>query len=202
MDPEGCPWRMDRTEAGKGDRIRARWGAIGLARRRTGARQYGVIVASLLRYPEIASVSLDPFSRVVRTEFLVRKRLAGEAEIELLGELRAALETWAGLERTRTSVRDLRITRAEETLSVVAVAWHAERLDPGEISLVVDLLHHRMGEALLVDDAPEGLDEMDEDGLDMGEELITEKLMSLSPLWGGRSVVACRDAGRLIVYPR
>lgn len=161
-----------------------------------------MIVASLLRYPEIASVSLDPFSRVVRTEFLVRRRLAGEAAVELCSELRAALETWADLERSRTSVRDIRISQAEDTLSVVALAWHAERLDPGEVSLVVDLLHHRMGEALLLDDAPGGLDEMDEDGLDMGEELIAEKLMSLSPLWGGRSVVACRDAGRLIVYPR
>ncbi len=170
--------------------------------RRTGARQYGVIVASLLRYPEIASVSLDPFSRVVRTEFLVRKRVSGRTAYEFCEELKAALETWADLERTRTSVRDVRVTQAEDTLSVVALAWHAERLDPGEVALAVDLMRHRMGDSLLVDDAPDSLDEADDEGLDMGEELIAEKLMSLSPLWGGRSVVACRDAGRLIVYPR
>lgn len=170
--------------------------------RRAGARQYGVIVASLLRYPEIASVSLDPFSRVVKTEFLVRKRVSGPGAVEVCEELRSALEAWAGLEKTRTSVREVQVTQAEETLSVVALSWHAERLDPGEIALVVDLLRHRMGDSLLIDDTPQDLDEMDEDGLDMGEELIAEKLMSLSPLWGGRSVVACRDAGRLIVYPR
>lgn len=170
--------------------------------RRTGARQYGVIVASLLRYPEIASVSLDPFARVIRTEFLVRRRLVGEAADALCGELRAALAAWADLERTQTSLRDVRVTQAEDSLSVLALSWHAERLDPGEVSLTVDLLHHRMEDDLLVDEAGDSGDDMADEAMDMGEELIAEKLMSLSPLWGGRSVVACRDAGRLIVYPR
>jgi hypothetical protein len=168
-----------------------------------GARAYSALMASLLRYPEIASVALDPFARLVRTEFLVRRPLAEEERRGLLEEVREALDTWAALEARVSSLHEARVLGGEGGPAVVRLTWKAPRLDPGEVNLVAELMRERLGSDLLVDEEPmRSPEESEEEVLAQGEELIAEKLASLSPLWGGRSVVAFRDEGRLVVYPR
>lgn len=166
------------------------------------ARQYSVLIATILRYPEVASVSLDPFVREIRTQFLVRRALEEGESAQLRERLADALDAYAQLERKEPPGRDLRLS-SDGAVTTVSAVWQADHLEASEIGLVVEFLRQQLGEDLLVDveTAGGGDDGVDED-LYMGEELIAEKLADLSRLRGERRLVACRDEGRLIVYHR
>ncbi len=168
----------------------------------SASRQYSVLIATILRFPEVASVSLDPFAREIRTQFLVRRALDEQEANEIRERLADALEGYAALERKDASGRDLRLS-AEGSLTIVSALWQADRLEASEIGLLVEFLRERLGDDLLVDaDGASAGDEGVEEDMYMGEELIAEKLADLSRLRGERRLVACRDEGRVIVYHR
>lgn len=168
----------------------------------SSARQYSVLIATILRFPEVASVSLDPFAREIRTQFLIRRGLEegeGHALRERLGD---ALDGYASVERKTAPLRELSLAGDGHT-TVVSTLWQADTLDASEIGLVVEFLREQLGDDLLLDAETGALGEdgVDED-LYVGEEIIAEKLADLSRLRGERRLVACRDAGRVIVYHR
>jgi hypothetical protein len=166
------------------------------------ARQYSVLIATILRFPEVASVSLDPFAREIRTQFLVRRSLGEREATELRERLADALDGYAALERKEASGRDLGLS-TEGSLTTVSAVWQADRLEACEIGLMVEFLRDHLGDDLLVDaEGAGGPDEGVDEDLYMGEEIIAEKLADLSRLRGERRLVACRDEGRVIVYHR
>lgn len=164
------------------------------------SRQYSVLIATILRYPEVASVTFDPFSREIRTQFVVR-RILTEAERDGVRErVSDALSAYAALERKPQAHKELRAT-AGDGVTAVAVTWCADALEPPEIGLMVEFLREQLGDDLLIDAEPMASGEDGgEEELYMGEELIAEKIADLTRLRGERRLVACRDEGRLIVY--
>jgi hypothetical protein len=172
-----------------------------LGARGEATRQYSVLIASILRYPEVASVAFDPKGRDLRTDFLVRRPLTAEESERLRSVWEHALEAYADLEATVTARRSFDVASGDR-LSVVSAQWRAEELRSAEVALLVDFLRDLLGEDLLADTeaAPGSLDDVGEEELYMGEQLIAEKLADLSRLRGDRSLIAFRDEGRLIVY--
>jgi hypothetical protein len=168
----------------------------------SAARQYSVLVATILRFPEVASVSLDPFAREIRTQFLVRRALDGDEAAALRERLADALDGYAALERKEPPGLDLMLT-SDGSVTTVSAVWQADRLEVSGIGLFVELVREQLGDDLLVDaEASSATEDGAEDDLYMGEEIIAEKLADLSRLRGERRLVACRDEGRVIVYHR
>lgn len=165
------------------------------------ARQYSVLIATILRFPEVASVSLDPFAREIRTQFLVRRGLDDKEAAALHERLADALDGYAALERKARPMRDLTLA-SEGAVTSVSAVWQAEHLEASEIGLVVEFLREQLGEELLLDADPAAGEDGAEEEFYIGEEIIAEKLADLSRLRGERRLVACRDEGRVIVYHR
>jgi hypothetical protein len=166
----------------------------------SAARQYGVLIATILRHPEVATVSFDPFAREIRTEFLVRRVLEEGEEAAMRERLDDALTAYARLERKATAQRRLDVHVADGLTAITAL-WRADAVDPGEIGLVVDLLRDQLGDDLMGEgEAHADADAGEEEDPYLGEEIIAEKLADLSRLRGERRLVAVRDGGRLIVY--
>lgn len=175
-------------------------GGSGLAGSSPVSRQYSVLIATILRYPEVASVTFDPFAREVRSQFLVR-RVLSESEREAVRErVTDALSAYAALERKTEANQELRVTPGDG-VTTVAATWRADDLEPQEIGLLIEFLRDQVGDDLLIDAEPMASGEDGgEEELYMGEELIAEKIADLTRLRGERRLVACRDEGRLIVY--
>lgn len=172
-----------------------------MAARGSAARQYSVLIATILRFPEVASVSFDPFTHEIRTQFLVRRVLSGADADEVRARLADALAAYAALERKPEAIRDLVVAGRDGGVSTVTAHWRARDLEAAEIGLTVEFLRDHLGDDLLLDEEPASMgDEVGDEELYMGEELIAEKIADLSRLRGERRLVACRDEGRLIVY--
>lgn len=164
-------------------------------------RQYSVLIASILRYPEVASVAFDPRGRDLRTDFLVRRPLSDDEQGRLRDLWENALDAYAHLDGMECARRSLDVVCGER-LTVVMAAWRAEELRSSEVALLIDFLRDLLATDLLADEeaAAGMMDETGEEELYMGEQLIAEKLADLSKLRGERSLIAFRDEGRLIVY--
>lgn len=159
-----------------------------------------MLIATILRYPEVASVSFDPFASEIRTQFLVRRILGDDEREAVRDRLVDALSAYASLERKHEAQQELRVSGGDGVTTVTAT-WRADELEPQEIGLVVEFLREGLGEDLLIDAEPmAGGDDGGEEELYLGEELIAEKIADLARLRGERRLVACRDEGRLIVY--
>jgi hypothetical protein len=183
----------------RNDSAGRRGGGTGLAGLVSVARQYSVLIATILRFPEVASVSFDPYAREIRTDFLARRRLSDEEAGELRERLTDALAAYADLERKEPAQRELRMVHADG-VATVGLVWRADALEATEIGLVVEFLREALGDDLLTDADPRGGDDGADEDPYLGEELIAEKLADLSRLRGERRLVACRDEGRWIVY--
>jgi ribosomal protein S12 methylthiotransferase accessory factor YcaO len=159
--------------------------------------QVGLIVALLVRFPEIATLVSHPSAGTLTLSFAIARRLERAAEralreaaaehvgslLEMLGEQHDVLEIACECDAAMTFVR---VTRDARSFS------------RDELQLLTALLAQRFGPALLKSQAAD--DETSDDDPGAQDDLVDFALEALRDPSQQRSLVGFREEKRVLVY--
>jgi hypothetical protein len=156
----------------------------------------GVIVALLVRFPEIATIVSHPQDGTLTLSFAVETKLERRAEVELrdaIGEHVRSLVELAGDKTDTLAVA----CECDEATSFVRVTRDVRSFTREELQLLVALLADRYGATLVR--SPAGEDDAfedegaDDDRVDMAIEALRDPAQQ-------RSLVGFREEKRVLVY--
>ena len=176
------------------------------AGRRTGrvrseqARPGVQLLASVLVcFPEIESVSYEPRQELLTMDFVVRAQLSS-AEIEAFAALIAeSIETYQAIEGGEASEVDF-VYEQHDALTILHLARPMEELSERELSLTVQLLTERFGEAVHVD--PHGAEMLDSEFRTLQHETLERMLVAVREIPLRERLVGIRERDQVIVYNR
>ncbi|HHZ19320.1 MAG TPA: hypothetical protein GX391_02225 [Firmicutes bacterium] len=155
-----------------------------------------LIVSLMVRYPEIATLSLDPQEKTLHFTFLIGHELA-EAEFRLfLQDYTMSLEVLAELNQRNYSIASISYY-TQDNFSFLEVVRDISSLSQEEISLIVHLVREKLGE--LVCD-PE--DVVGEEEQVFQEELIEHMLEDLKDSRQEKKLIGIREEGRVMIFNR
>lgn len=155
-----------------------------------------VIVALLVRFPEISSIVSRPADGSVKLSYVVAACLDRQAQRELAGTLAEHIGTF--LELTGDEPRTLDIDcEVDGVMTFVHVTRDAGSFTREELMLQIALLSERFGEALVknsppdepIDEDPEARDEVIDCAIDVMRDPSRQK-----------SLVGYREEKRVLVY--
>ncbi|MCL6451180.1 MAG: hypothetical protein K6T75_07815 [Acetobacteraceae bacterium] len=154
-----------------------------------------LLISMLMRYPELASVNLDPASQALSFVFLVREGVSRDRLRSYRRRLQAALRTLWSLSGWCPGSLRLRAATLGG-LTTLEMARDLDSLSQQEVSLIVELTREEFGDAL----AREEADASAEDELAAQEEAIGEMLENIKGSHSDRKVTAVREDGRVLVF--
>jgi len=156
----------------------------------------GLIVALLVRYPELATIVSHPSAGTLTLSFAVRAGLDRDAA-------REARETVAEhvrslLELRREAADELAVaTESDRAMSFVRVVRDARTFGRDELELLVALLSERFGDRLVKSPPPDDDPAEEEQASD---DLVEYALDALRDPESKRSLVGFREEKRVLVY--
>ncbi|MDQ2908248.1 MAG: hypothetical protein M3R44_02740 [Candidatus Eremiobacteraeota bacterium] len=158
--------------------------------------EVGLIIALLVRFPQIATIVSHPANGTVVLSFAVRSRLERRVERELR---ESVCEHVRALLTVRRESHDaLTLTcESDEGLGFVRITRDVRSFSREELLLLVALLSDRFGEAL-VQSAPSGDEGIEEDH--SVDDLIEYAIEALREPGQQRSLVGFREEKRVLVY--
>ncbi len=155
----------------------------------------GLVVALLVRYPELATLLSHPGQGTVTLSFAVRDALdrgaAAQTRESILDHVRSLLAATAESPDTLTVA-----TESDRTMSFVRVTRDARSFTRDELEMLVTLLSDRFGTRLVKSQPAE--DEAFED--ETADDLIEYALETLRDPQHKRSLVGFREEKRVLVY--
>ncbi|MFY9780148.1 MAG: hypothetical protein WAJ85_06530 [Candidatus Baltobacteraceae bacterium] len=157
----------------------------------------GLVVALLVRFPEIATIVSYPNEGTLTLSFAVGTRLERAAEREVresIAEHVGALTQATGEQLETLAVECERDTR----MTFVRVTRDARSFSREELQLLTALLAGRFGEALVKSPAVE--DDLLEDEIAAADDLVEFALEALRDPTQQRSLVGFREEKRVLVY--
>ncbi len=155
----------------------------------------GLIIALLVRYPQIATIGSNPAQGTVTLSFAVRGRLERTVERQLREAVGEHVRSLLELTRERFDALTV-VTESDAAVSFVRVTRDARTFSREELQLLVALLAQRFAERLVQSPADEeALD--DENGSD---EFVEYALEALRDPAQQRSLVGFREEKRVLVY--
>ena len=158
-----------------------------------------LLASVLVCFPEIESVSYDPRQEVLTMDFVVRAQLV-PAEIEAFAALIAeSIETYHVIEGGEASAVDFSYEQ-HDALTILHLARPMEELSERELSLTVQLLTERFGEALHVD--PHGAETLDAEFRMLQHETLERMLVAVREIPLRERLVGIRERDQVIVYNR
>jgi hypothetical protein len=157
----------------------------------------GLIVALLVRFPEIATIVSHPTEGTLTLSFALATRLdrQGERDVrEAVAEHIAALTQATGEPLETLAVE----CEHDERMTFVRVTRDARSFTRDELQLLTGLLARRFGDALIKSPAAE--DELHEDEVAAADELVEFALEALRDPTQQKSLVGFREEKRVLVY--
>jgi hypothetical protein len=157
----------------------------------------GLIIALLVRFPHIATLTSHPGERTLTLSFAVDRRLDRATQRALREEILEHVRAYGGLSAEPFETIDV-TCEADERLSFVHVTRDSRSVSREELQMLTGLLGQRFGSALMqsavADD--EGLD----DDLAAQDELVEYALEALRDPSQQKSLVGFREEKRVLVY--
>ncbi len=153
----------------------------------------GLVIALLVRYPQLATLVSHPNDRTLTLSFAVRARLGSDvvrALRDTIVEHVRALGSFSG--ETPTTIRIA--SETDGGVGFVRVTRDAATFVPQELGLLVALFTARFGDALVVSTTA------DEDALEDDDDLVAYTLDALRDPSQKRSLVGFREEKRVFVY--
>ncbi|MBI2874272.1 MAG: hypothetical protein HYY09_04245 [Firmicutes bacterium] len=155
-----------------------------------------LLVSILVRYPQIASVNLDPVARRLKFSFLVSGSISPGQVTALEEDLLNRLALFHELEGGSFNPPSLAASRLEG-LTMLEAWFGVAGLSQGEISLFIGTLQDKLGDQLVAD-RNDGV--MEEDLL-VQEELIDHILANVKPSsLRNKNIIAFREEGKVHVF--
>ena len=156
-----------------------------------------LIVSLLVRYPSIATISLDPALKSFQFTFVIAHLLSSSEFERFAQRVKESMETVVNLAGRAPRLLDLSLSRFEG-LSFIEVKRDIDSLLPGEIALLAALIDEEF-EGELVRDQEEGLEEEDQV---IQEEMIEHMLEDLKDSRQEKKLIGFREEGRVMVFNR
>jgi hypothetical protein len=157
----------------------------------------GLIIALLVRFPHIATLTSHPGDRTLTLSFAVDRRLDRPTQRELRDVILDHIRAYSGLAAEPFDTVEVGC-EADERMSFVHVTRDARSVSREELQMLTALLAERFGSALVqsavADD--EGLD----DDLAAQDELVEYALEALRDPTQQKSLVGFREEKRVLVY--
>ena len=156
----------------------------------------GLIIALLVRYPQLATIGSDPADGTLTLSFAVRSALERTLERELRDAATEHVRSLLELSRERPDA--LTVTcESDATMSFVRITRDARTFSREELQLLVTLLRDRFGERLVESPAADD-DAFEDDG--SADDLVEYALEALRDPAQQRSLVGFREEKRVLVY--
>jgi len=154
-----------------------------------------LIVSLLIRYPEFATLKLDPNLKCFVFSFMIKKGLAPKELKKLRTEIQLSLEVFAELNQQTPTVLNISFRRTKG-LTFLEIKRDIPSLSRDEISLLVGLVKNYFHEDLV----GEADDEVGEDERYFQEEMIDHMLEDLKDSRQERKLIGIREEGRVMIF--
>lgn len=158
--------------------------------------EVGLIIALLVRFPQIATIVSHPANGTLVLSFAVRSKLERRVERDLRESVGEHVRALSALRRERHDALAVNC-ESDEALSFVRITRDVRTFSREELLLLVALLSDRFGEAL-VQSTPAGDEAVDEDH--SVDDLVEYAIEALREPGQQRSLVGFREEKRVLVY--
>jgi len=155
----------------------------------------GLLISMLVRYPELATVNLDPRGKLIKFTFILTKPVPERDFESIRDRIRLSIEAYLSFKAVEASTIEVEKTNFSD-ICVLELRRDMASLTQDEISLVIEIVRDACGELLAADRN----DHLLEEDLMIQEEIIDEMLQDVRELRQGKSIVAFREEGRVVVY--
>jgi hypothetical protein len=156
----------------------------------------GLIIALLVRFPQVATLTSHPGERTLTLSFAIDRRLDRTTQRDLREAILEHVRAFSGLAGEAFDTLEV-ACEADERMSFVRVTRDARTLSREELQMLTLLLGQRFGAALMQSPAEdEGL----EDDLAAQDELVEYALEALRDPSQQKSLVGFREEKRVLVY--
>ncbi|MCL1852492.1 MAG: hypothetical protein FWF88_05595 [Peptococcaceae bacterium] len=150
----------------------------------------GLLIAILLRYPEIGSINCNQGEQVLNIKFLLK----GSYPYEKLRE--TLMDAWAVFNQMeRREVKVCRIDRRMEEVETLVLTRDLASLTFDEMNLSVQIIKSTLGKQLIIEEQVLG----EEDKV-FQEDMIVQSLAAMRARGAENSLTALRDGGRVLVF--
>ena len=156
-----------------------------------------LIVSLLIRYPEIATLKLDPQLKCFIFSFMIMRGLPPKELKSLRTEIQLSLEVFADLTQQTPTIFNISFRRSKG-LTLLEVKRDSPSLSQDEIALLVSIVKKRFHEDLAKDQD----DEVGEDEQYFQEEMIDHMLEDLKDTRQEKMLIGIREDGRVMIFNR
>lgn len=191
FNEEGYPlifslWRSERRET-----------VVGLKYRNGSdvSDSIGLLISILVRYPEIATINLEPDAQVLKLTFILSELVDEDTQQSFSDRIRSSLDVYNYLEGKNPTTTTISFSDHEK-LTFLEVRRDVHSLSQDEISLIISLVRDEF-EQIMVKEENENL--LEEDLL-VQEELIGHMLENLRDCTQEKKLIAFREEGRVLVF--
>ena len=157
----------------------------------------GLIIALLVRFPQIATLTSHPGERTLTLSFAVKRRLDRLTQRSLREVILEHVRAYAGLSVEPFDTVEVSC-EADERMSFVHVTRDARSVTREELQMLTALLGERFGTALVHSSPAE--DENLDDDVAAQDELVEYALEALRDPTQQKSLVGFREEKRVLVY--
>ncbi len=154
-----------------------------------------LIVSLLIRYPEIATLKLDPEENVFIFSFIFKRNLSAKEEKLFREELEISILTLVELIRYEPKIINITFKRQKD-LSFLEIKRDISSLSQEEISLVVRIINNKYEEDIIKDYD----DNINEEELVFQEEIINHMLDDLKESQQDKELIGIREDGRVMIF--
>ena len=159
------------------------------------ANSMSLIVSLLIRYPEIATLKLNPVERSFMFSFIFRYRFPLPEQKAFREELEMSLEALAVLDRAQPQMIDFLFKRQKD-LSFLEIKRDIASFSPEELSLIVKIINDRYGREIIKDEDSEA----GEEDLLFQEEMIAHMMEELKETEQEKELIGIREEGRVMIF--
>jgi hypothetical protein len=154
-----------------------------------------LIVSLLIRYPEIATLRLDPVGRSFIFSFIFRYKFSLAQQKAFQEELEMSLEALAVLDRAEPEIIDFSFKRQKD-LSFLEIRRDIASFSSDELSLIVKIINNRYGQEVIKDEESEA----GEEDLLFQEEMIAHMMEELKETPQEKELIGIREEGRVMIF--
>lgn len=156
-----------------------------------------LLVSILVRYPEVSTVVYQPRSRGLTFTFMLRGSIPESRFAAYEKTLLDSVEAYMLLLRRDVALPRLTFQSSLE-ITNLAVECSLQILDPGLMNLIIEVTREHFGDMLNIEFG----DLMAEEDLYFQEEMISQMLQNVRSSYFPKNLVAFREGGRVMVYPK
>lgn len=156
-----------------------------------------LIVSLMVRYPEIATLSLNPEEKSLHFTFLINHPLSGEKFEQFKEKYFLSLQVMADLHQREMAIATVS-HQTQDNLGFLEISRDIASITQEEISLLVNLVRESFGGDLLSDQE----DGMGEEEQVFQEEMIDHMLEDLKDTRQEKRLIGIREEGRVMVFNR